>query len=117
MLMKPEPHRGEVWWVNLDPVIGHETGKTRPGLVVSVDRLNHSGAGLVWVIPITSKDKGIRSHVRILPPAAGSKVECFAKCEEIRAVSKQRLTSLKGTVDSKTLNEVLLIVARFLGLD
>lgn len=112
-----EPRRGEVWLVNLDPVVGHETGKTRPGLIVSVDRLNHSGAGLVWIIPITSKKKGIRSHVLVQPPGAGSDIDCYIKCEEIRAVSKKRLERLKGTVDSKTMAEVGLIVSRYLGLD
>jgi mRNA interferase MazF len=111
--MTHRPCRGEVWWVNLDPVVGNETAKTRPALVVSIDRLNHSGAGLVWVIPMTTKDKKIRSHVAT---QLGG-VPNFIKCEELRALSVQRLTRLVGTVDSKVMAEVEYAVARFLGLE
>ncbi len=58
-----KPARGEVWMVDLDPTRGHEQRGTRPALVVSVDLFNASPAGLVVVLPITSKAKNIRSHV------------------------------------------------------
>jgi hypothetical protein len=32
------PKRGEIWLVSLEPTIGHEIGKTRPGLVISNNR-------------------------------------------------------------------------------
>ncbi|MDR1924453.1 MAG: type II toxin-antitoxin system PemK/MazF family toxin [Planctomycetaceae bacterium] len=31
--------QGEIWKVNLDPVVGAEIRKTRPALIVSVNRL------------------------------------------------------------------------------
>jgi mRNA interferase MazF len=31
------PKRGEIWIVSLEPVKGHEMGKTRPALVISND--------------------------------------------------------------------------------
>ncbi len=34
------PKRGEIWLVSLEPVVGHEIGKTRPALVISNDRNN-----------------------------------------------------------------------------
>lgn len=34
------PKRGGIWFVSLEPVIGHEIGKTRPALVISNDRNN-----------------------------------------------------------------------------
>ena len=30
-----KPARGEIYWVNLDPVIGSEIRKTRPAMVIS----------------------------------------------------------------------------------
>ena len=67
----PKPVRGEVWDVDLNPVIGHEQGGMRPALVVSADGFNKTQAGLVIVVPITSKTKGIRTHVPIDPPEGG----------------------------------------------
>ena len=111
-----EPSRGEVWQVDLNPVQGNETGKVRPALVVSVDQLNHSRAGLVWVIPITTKDKGIRSHVVIPKGMGGATEDAWIKCEELKSVSVERLRRLRGTVDSKVMQEVMYRVQFYLGL-
>lgn len=101
-----KPSRGEVWLVNLNPTKGHEQHGRRPALIVSVDSLNHGPAGLVIAMPLTTKDKGIRTHVRIEPPEGGCTKTSFIKTEEIRSISTQRLLKLKGTVDRKTLAEV-----------
>jgi mRNA interferase MazF len=95
-----------VWLVELDPTRGHEQGGTRPALIVSVDKLNRGPADLVVILPITSKDKGIPTHVRIEPQKQGLKELSFIKCEDVRSISKRRLVRLCGTVDSKTMSEV-----------
>jgi mRNA interferase MazF len=100
------PSRGEVWLVELDPTRGHEQGGTGPALVVSVDRFNRSAAGLVVILPITTKDKGIPSHVRVEPQKHGLIKPSFIKCEEVRCISKDRLVRLYGTIDSKSMTEV-----------
>jgi mRNA interferase MazF len=102
----PEPARGEVWYARLDPIVGHEQGGERPCLVVSDDRFNHSRAHLVIVLPITSTERGIASHVRIDPPEGGLKAVSFIKCEDVRSISKQRLQSRWGRVSAKTLATV-----------
>ena len=50
-----EARRGEIWWVDLDPTRGHEQAGRRPALVLSVDAFNHGPAGLVVVVPVSSK--------------------------------------------------------------
>jgi mRNA interferase MazF len=110
------PSRGEVWQVDLNPVVGHETGKIRPALIVSVDRFNHSKAGLVWVVPITTKNKNIRSHVLLRKGEAGATEDTWIKCEEIRSVSTKRLLRLRGTVGDKVMLEVRYAIEFFLGL-
>ncbi len=47
------PRRREVFWVNLDPVVGREIAKKRPGMVVSPDEMNRA-LGTVIVAPVTS---------------------------------------------------------------
>ncbi len=111
-----KPSRGEVWWVDLDPTKGREQAGRRPALVVSVDVFNHGPAGLVIVIPITTRDKNIRTHVRVEPPSGGLDRTSFIKTEDIRSISKERLLNLSGTVDSKTMAEVGRLVSILLDL-
>lgn len=100
------PSRGEVWTVNLNPVRGHEQAGYRPGLIISVDTFNHGPAGLVVIIPITTKEKGIPFHAAINPPEAGVVKRSFIKCEDIRSISTERLSKCLGTVSLETLKAV-----------
>jgi mRNA interferase MazF len=100
------PVRGEVWDANLDPTLGHEQSGRRPVLVVSVDQFNQGPSGIVVVVPISSKDKHIRSHVAIEPDEGGLKVKSFAMCEAIRSISTERLGRRRGAVSDNTLDQV-----------
>jgi hypothetical protein len=46
-------NQGDIYLVNLDPTVQTEIGKTRPGLIISVNAMNHSSPRLI-VAPITS---------------------------------------------------------------
>ena len=100
------PSRGEIWLADLNPIRGHEQAGKRPCLVVSVDLFNRSPAELVIVLPISTKGKGIRTHVQIDPPEAGIRETCFVKCEDVRSISTERLTGRWGIVSSGTLQAV-----------
>lgn len=100
------PSRGEIWLVDLTPARGHEQTGTRPGLVVSVDRFNEGPAELVVVIPITTQAKGIPFHVDVRPPEGGLDRPSYVKCEDVRSVSKERLSRRLGRVTLETLTEV-----------
>lgn len=81
------PHRGEIWLVNLDPTIGHEQAKVRPCLIISHDTFNNGWSGLVIIIPITSRERNIPSHIEI----DGLPKRSFILCEQLRTVDKKRL--------------------------
>lgn len=100
------PSRGEIWTVNLNPVRGHEQAGHRPGLVMSVDTFNHGPAGLVVIIPITTKEKRIPFHIIINPQEGGVSEKSFIKCEDIRSVSTERLSKRLGKVSLETLGAV-----------
>jgi len=102
----PGPSRGEVWKVDLDPVRGHEQAGRRPALVVSVDALNHSAAELAIVLPITSRQKNVRSHVAVQPPEGGLERTSYVKCEDVRSVSTTRLDQRLGAVTGETMSAV-----------
>lgn len=98
--------RGEVWLVNLDPTLGREQAGTRPALIISEDLFNQSYADLVIVIPITSQKKNIRSHVPIAKGEGGLTLESYAKCEDVRSISKQRLKKKLGKAPALTIESV-----------
>ncbi len=98
--------RGEVWLVNLDPTFGREQAGTRPALIISENIFNQGYAELVIVVPITSQNKGIRSHVKIIQGEAGLNMESFAKCEDVRSISKQRLIKKLGSISKQTTESI-----------
>lgn len=98
--------RGEVWLVDLNPTRGHEQAGTRPALVVSADEFNHGPAGLVIVVPMTTRKRGIPLHVSVDPPEGGLDRRSFIKCEDVRSVSEQWLVRRFGVVSTETLSLV-----------
>ena len=92
--------------MDLDPTKGREQTGRRPCLIVSDDRLNRSPAELVIVIPITSKDKQIPSHVEIVPTEGGLQLRSFIKCEDIRSISTDRLINVLGRINASTMDRV-----------
>ncbi|HVC33308.1 MAG TPA: type II toxin-antitoxin system PemK/MazF family toxin [Chloroflexota bacterium] len=102
----PEPSRGEVWLVDLDPVRGHEQAGRRPCAVISVDLFNHGPAGLIHALPITTRDRGIPFHVAVSPPEAGLRERSFIKCEDLRSISKERLVERWGVLAPGTVAQL-----------
>lgn len=101
-----EPLRGEIWSVNLNPTRGREQQGIRPALVVSHNAFNRSPAELVVVVPLTSTFRGIPLHVQIEPPDGGVKNTSYAKIEDVRSVSKERLLKRHGSVSPQVLAAV-----------
>jgi mRNA interferase MazF len=98
--------RGEIRLTDPNPVKGHKQAGKRPCLIISVDLFNQGASGLVVVLPITSKDKGIPFHVELNPPEGGLKISSFIKCEDVRSVSVERLEKRWGAVSLETLTAV-----------
>ncbi len=104
--MKAPPLRGEVWRTDFEPVRGHEQGRTRPALIISNDILNSGAAGMVTVVPITSKARPVRSFLKINPPEGGLPQTSYIICDQIRTISKDRLGKRFGSVSSVVIAEV-----------
>ena len=93
--------RGEVWLLNLEPVVGSEIAKTRPALVISRSDYNEV-AETVTVIPV-SKGRYLSSlHVYLADMEAGS----HAVIPQIRVASKQRFIKKITQVSDLELSEI-----------
>jgi len=70
----------------------------RPAVVVSADALNGGPAGVVMVVPCTGTRRGLPSHIEIEPGDSGLDLVSYAKCEDLKSVSEQRLVTRMGQV-------------------
>lgn len=105
--------RGEIWLVDFGDPVGTEQAGRRPAVVASADRLNDSRAGVVIVVPCTTRQRGLPSHVELDPQASGLDEVSYAKCEDIKSVSEQRLISKLGQADEAAMFSILRVL-RFL---
>ena len=88
----------EIWFVYLEPVVGHELGKTRPALVISNDR-NNLFAETVTVLPITSITEKIYPFEVLLPSEETHLPKDFkVKCNQIRTIDKKILINFVSTL-------------------
>jgi mRNA interferase MazF len=90
--------RGEVYYVDLGQPVSHEPAFQRPAVVVSVDVLNNGPGGLVVVVPITTTGYGLRSHVELESEGSGLDHASYARCDQLRVVSVERLSSRQGAI-------------------
>ena len=110
------PKLGEVWWVDLEPVKGHEQGGRRPCLIVSVDEFNRIPHGLVWAVPITSKMRFKHAFtVSVQKGDGGLKVESMILCHQLRTISTDRLAKRAGVFPNRLFDEVKNRLALVLG--
>jgi mRNA interferase MazF len=85
--------RGEIYYANLDLAIGSETAKRRPVLIISND-INNRVANTVSILPITSNVERVYPFEVFLQPSdSGLPLPSKVQAQQIRTISKQRITS------------------------
>lgn len=96
------PRRGDVYWVNLDPVVGTEIRKTRPAVVVSNDSCNRYGTRVV-VLPITSNVDSVYPG-EALVDVKGRPGRALG--DQIRSIDKRRLKSRVATLTADEMTRI-----------
>lgn len=102
--MKRAVRRGDIYYVDLNPVIGSEQGGKRPVLVISNNTGNrHSPTVIIAAITsrVYTKSK-LPTHVAI-KNLEGLDKNSVVLLEQIRTIDKQRLQKFIGTVSGKIL--------------
>lgn len=107
---------GVVAWVDLSPARGREQDGHRPVLVVAGAAYLGTIDSLVLCVPVTSVERRWPNHVAVEGPT-GLAVPSWAMTEQIRSVSRGRLTRVSGQVDCTTLIRVRRWIADFLELE
>jgi len=83
----PEVEPWQVWWVQLNPQLGHEQAGRRPAIVVGTELACQIPNNLALVVPCTHTDRGLPWQPRItLGTDPG-----VAMCDQIKAIDKRRL--------------------------
>ena len=97
--------RGDIFYAELNPVVGSEQGNNRSVLIVQNDTGNkHSPA--VIVTPITDRfnKNPLPTHVR-LPKSCGLEKDSMALTEQIRAIDRSRLGNYIGHAGKKVVKK------------
>ncbi len=89
--------RGDVFYADLDPIIGSEQGGVRPVLVVQ-NNVGNKYSPTVVVLPISSAKKtNMPTHIRIYGTKMLSK-DSVIMAEQIRTIDRNRLRNYIGSV-------------------
>jgi len=111
--------RGDIYFVDLDPVKGREQSGRRPVLVLSVDAINN--LPLVVTVVVGTKGENVRrefsTNVRVSPAESGLPIETVFLCFQIRSIDPRRFpVGPAGKVTENILEKVEGAVRRCLGL-
>lgn len=101
-------YRGEIWLIQMNPTIGAEIGKTRPGVVVNDDTIGK--LPLKVIVPLTAwKDRYLTVPwmVRLDPDkdnnlAKSSAVDTF----QIRSLAQERFKRKLGKLSDAKMEEI-----------
>lgn len=92
--------RGEIWWVNLNPVKGSETSKTRPCLILQNDVGNQYGSTTVVAPFLRSRSFPFVVNIKATLHN-GLDEDRGLNLSQIRAIDSQRLMNRLGVIEDK----------------
>lgn len=111
--------RGEIYFVNLNPVQGREQAGKRPVLVLSIDAINQ--LPLVVTVIVGTKGENISrdypTNVRVAISESGLPLETVFLCFQIRSLDTTRfMPKPAGRLTDKKMSEIETAVKYCLGL-
>ncbi|WP_204105719.1 MULTISPECIES: type II toxin-antitoxin system PemK/MazF family toxin [Spirulina sp. CCY15215] len=84
--------RGEIYFVNLNPIQGKEQAGTRPVLILSVDDINRLPLVVTCVVGTKAANinRDFPTNVRISSEESGLPLETVFLCFQIRSLDRDR---------------------------
>jgi len=118
-------HRGEIHFVNLNPIRGREQSGRRPVLVVSVDAINQQPLVITIVVGTRSSNipRDYPTNVRVSAMETGLPEDTVFLCFQIRSLDPERFSVTSssqavpaGRMPLHRMKEVENAIRRVLGL-
>jgi mRNA interferase MazF len=107
--------RGDIFYADLDPVLGSEQGGVRPVIIVQ-NNVGNTHSPTVIAVSLTSKNKAfLPTHVRIAR-TGGLRTASIALCEQVRTIDKSRLDGYVGRISAEEQDAVNEALAVSMGL-
>ena len=107
--------RGDIFYADLNPVVGSEQGGVRPVLVVQ-NNVGNKHSPTVVVVPISSvRKKDLPVHIQIRCSELPKNSTVLA--EQIRTIDRYRLKSYVGSVDFELMEKVEKAMKISIGVD
>jgi mRNA interferase MazF len=105
--------RGNIYWVNLDPVIGSEIKKKRPCVIIGATPINKARRTVV-AVPLST---GGRHSPPLTVQVNCLGKPCLAVCDQIRAIDKSRLAEHAGRLTEKEMEALGTAMRQVLSLN
>lgn len=111
--------RGDIYFVNLNPVQGREQAGQRPVLVLSIDEINR--LPLVVTVVVGTKGENIQrdypTNVRLSPAESGLQIETVFLCFQIRSLDPRRFPEQPvGRLSEQAMSRIEATTRHCLGL-
>lgn len=97
--------RGEVYFANLDPVVGSEQGGIRPVVIIQNDIGNAHSTTTIAAITTNDRHSRMPTHVSLHSNSEPLR-DSVAMLEQLRTIEKSRLISYIGTLSEKTMKKI-----------
>lgn len=99
--------RGDIFYANLNPVIGSEQGGVRPVLILQND-IGNKYSPTTIVAAITSKIKKAKlpTHVELDSSNFDLEKDSVILLEQVRTIDKRRLKERIARLDEETMREI-----------
>lgn len=105
--MERKISRGDVYYADLNPVLGSEQGGIRPVVVVQNNVGNrHSPTVIVVAITARMQKHRLSTHVKLNQGAVGLAHDSVILCEQIRTIDKTRLKQLVTRLPRAVMDQV-----------
>ena len=112
-------HRGEIWFINLDPTVGAEIKKTRPAVIVNDDAIGI--LPLKVIVPITDwKDRyAVAPWMVRLEPDAENGLDKLSAADtfQVRSVAQERFVRQLGKLPDPLMREIAGALAIVLSIE
>ncbi len=113
MTDRPQPKRGEEWWVKPGKTAGAELQKKRPNVVVSAGAIGNLPVKVV--VPLRSWQDRFKGVVWLVPIAAtsanGLKRDAAADVLQIKSFDTNRFEKMQGRLTADELDEITAALA------